>query len=118
MPAMNYRKWLNVLVLTALLPGCGKEADKKDEKKEPAKEASSEKAPASESRVKHGPNGEVTVTVETNLQQTMGLQTATLEPAQASPEVKGYGQVLDPSGLASLAGELATAEAAQQASDA
>jgi hypothetical protein len=108
---MNLKNYAAMLLLTALLTGCG-------EKKEQPKEASSEKAAEPESRVKVGTNGEVTVTVEGKLQKTIGLQAAALEAVQLSPEIKTYGRVLDISPLAALVAELATAEAAGQASQA
>lgn len=98
----------------ALVIGCAKEEEKKDA----SKEAAPEKGAGAETRVQRGTNGEVTVTVETNLQQTIGLQTAAIEGAQLSPTIKAYGRVLDPSSLAALAGDLVTAEAGQQASQA
>lgn len=110
---MKKQNLLTVLLLAVLVAGCGKGEDKKEK----PDEKGGGKAPA-ESRVKHGTNDEVIVTVETNLQQTIGLKTASLEPAQVSPEVKAYGRVLDPSALASLVADLVTAQAAQQASQA
>lgn len=109
---MNLRDWLALIALSALLAGCA------EEKKEQSKEATSEKPSETESRIKRGTNGEVIVSVEAKLQQTIGLQTAPLEAAQVSPEIKAYGHVLDISTLASLVAELATAEAAGQASQA
>ena len=106
---------LFLLVLAALIFGC----DKKKEDKEPAKEAkeaTAEKAPESESHVKHGTNGEVIVTVETNLQQKIGLEVKPLEAAQVAPEIKAYGRVIDPTPLVQVAADLASAEALGQAS--
>ena len=111
---MKHQNFLVVLLLALLLAGCGKGKDEKDK----PEEKGGEKAPAAESRVKHGTNDEVFVTIETNLQQKIGLETASLEPAQVRPEVKAYGHVLDPSGLASLVADMVTAQAAQQASQA
>jgi len=105
---------LTAILLAGLAVGCGK----REEAQEPAKEGAAEKPSGGESRIQHGTNGEVTVTVETNLQQTIGLQVSALEPAEISPNLKAYGRVLDPSSLAGLAGDLATAEAAQQSSEA
>src|SRR5579872_3482137 len=102
---MNFKAWCILISLGALLAGCGG-------KKEEPKEAAAEKAPEAESHVKHGTNGEVIVTVEAKMQPTIGLQTAPLQPAQLSPELKAYGHVLDPSPLASVVAELVTAEAA------
>jgi len=112
---MNSTSWRNCLalfVLTSLLAGCG------GQKKEEPKEASSEKASEAESRVKHGTNGELIVTVEVKIQQSIGLQTTPLAPVQLSPQVKAYGRVLDVSPLASLLAEMTAAEAASQTSQA
>ncbi len=104
---------LALLTAVALLAGCSKETDKK----EPG-EATSGKAPEAESRVKHGTNGEVIVTVEAKLQPTIGLEFASPQPAQLSPEITAYGHVLDPSPLASMVADLLSAQAAGQASEA
>jgi hypothetical protein len=109
---MNFRDWVTLFGLSALLAGCS------EAKKEQPKEATAEKASEPESRVKHGTNGEVIVTVEAKLQQTISLQTAALAPATLNPELKAYGRVLDISPLAALVADLATAEAAGQASQA
>jgi hypothetical protein len=109
---MKLRDWLALLCLTVFLAGCSKE------KKEEPKEMTAEKTAKPESRVKHGTNGEVIVTVEVKVQQTIGLQTAALASAQLNPEIKTYGRVLDVSPLASLVAELMTAEAAGEASQA
>lgn len=118
---MNARNVLVLILSLLLLPACKKQADKddndkKDDKKGESKQAAAEKAPAS--LVKHGTNGEVTLTLETNLQQTIGLQIAPVQPAKLNPELKAFGRVLDSSGLASLAGDLLTAQAAARASEA
>jgi hypothetical protein len=110
---MKYNQRFMAMLLAAFLVGCGKE----EEKKEAPTEAASEKATGG-AKLEHGTNGDVIVTVDTNLQQTIGLQTTALEPAQASPEIKAYGRVMDPSGLAALTAELVTAEAAEKASQA
>jgi hypothetical protein len=83
----------------------------------PAPEASG-KPSEPESRVKHGTNGEVVVTLDAATQKVMGLQTAPLEAAELRPEVKGYGRVLDASPLALLVAELTTAQAASEFSKA
>jgi len=111
---MKHQNLLVALLLAFLVAACRKEKDEKGKSEEKA----GEKAPAAESHVKHGTNDEVIVTVETNLQQKIGLQTTALEAAQVSPEVKAYGHVLDPSGLASVVADLVTAQAAQLASEA
>src|SRR6266404_3536830 len=87
-----------------LVAGAGAAEKAKEEKSaEPAKE---EKSPEAPSRVKRGANGEVIVTLDTATQQVMGLETVPLEPAQLTPEVNGYGRVLDSSSLASQVAEL------------
>src|SRR5947207_7712025 len=64
-----------------------------------------EKKAETESRVKRGTNGEVVLTLDIKTQEVMGLQTATLRAVQLSPEIKGYGRVMDVSALAAMAGE-------------
>jgi hypothetical protein len=91
------------------------EEEKEEKGAKPAKEEKEAEAP---SRVKRGPNGEVIVTIDAATQQTMGLETTALGPAQLSPEVKGYGRVLDISSLAGLVADLNTAQAANEASQA
>jgi len=88
------------------------------EKGKEGKDAGTEKEEKAEapSRVKHGSNGEVIISLDSATQQVMGLETAALEPAQLSPEVKAYGRVLDGSSLASLVADLTTAQAASEAS--
>src|SRR6266851_79633 len=88
-------------------------AEKEKEKDAKGAEAGKEEKPAeAPSRVKRGPNGEVIVTLDAATQKLMGLETAAVEPAQLSPEIKAYGRVLDVSSLASLVAELFTAQAA------
>lgn len=110
---MNFMNCLSVLAAAALAAGCSHEKEKKE-----AGEATSGKAPEAESRVKHGTNGEVIVTVEAKLQTAIGLQVTPLETAQLSPEMKAYGRVMDPSPLAGMVADLVSAQAAGQASDA
>ena len=111
---MSSRYFIALGLSLLLLPACKKEPE--NETKSESKEAPAEKEPAS--LVKHGTNGEVMLTIETNLQQSIGLQIASLQAAKLEPQVKAYGRVLDPSGLAALAGDLLTAQAAQRASEA
>jgi hypothetical protein len=99
-------------VVCCVLVGCSQKA------KEPAASQEPEKKPAAESRVKHGTNDEVIITLDAKTQAAMGLQTTALAAVQLRPEIKGYGHVLDPSPLASLVAELVTAQAAATASDA
>src|SRR6266850_4635976 len=59
-----------------------------------------------ESRVTHGTNGETVIKLDAETQKLMGLQTAALSPAELSPEIKGYGRVLETAPLASLVADL------------
>lgn len=84
-----------------------------------AKEATeAEKQPEAASRVKHGTNDEVTITLDAATRKVMGLETSPLPKAQLSPEAKAYGHVLDPSPLTTMVADLQTAQAAAAASDA
>jgi multidrug efflux pump subunit AcrA (membrane-fusion protein) len=103
---------LFAFIAALLVVGCAKSA------KEPAPAESAAKPAEPESRVKHGTNGEVIITLDAGTQKGMGLQTSALETAQLNPEVKAYGHVLDAAPLASLVAELAMAQAASDASQA
>jgi hypothetical protein len=96
--------------VTVLMAGCSHEG------KEPAAAAPSEKKAEAESRVKHGANGEVIITLDAETQKVMGLQTAPLATRQLEPEVKGYGRVLDPAPLSTLTAEVASARTTALAS--
>jgi hypothetical protein len=102
----------SLLALAGFLAGCSRQTP------QPPPAAPAEKKAEPESRVKHGTNGEVIITLDASTQKIMGLQTAPLASAQLSPQVKGYGRVLDVSSLASLVAELATDQAASAASQA
>jgi hypothetical protein len=96
---------LLVTALSALaLSGCSKsEADKAGEASDKAPEKASEKTEAA-------PQAGVTLDAET--QERIGLKTDTPAPAQWQPEMKVYGQVLDPAPLFELVMELDRAEIA------
>jgi multidrug efflux pump subunit AcrA (membrane-fusion protein) len=98
-------------VAAVLVAGCSRST------KEPAAEPAAKPAEP-ESRVKHGTNGEVVITLDAATQKVMGLQTTALAAAELRPELKAYGRVLDPSPLGPLVAELITAQAASQASQA
>jgi hypothetical protein len=95
-----------LLAAAVFVAGCSQQA------KEQAAPAAAEKHGEPEPRVKHGTNGEVIVTLDAATQKIMGLQVAPLAPAQLSPQVKGYGRVLDATPLAATVADLAVAEAA------
>ena len=111
---MSFRHCLSLVTALALAAGCSKETDKKA----PGGATSAKAATEAESRVKHGTNGEVIVTVEAKLQPAIGLQIAALEATQLSPEMKAYGRVLDPAPLSAMVADLVSAQAAAQASEA
>ncbi|MBI3358419.1 MAG: hypothetical protein HY037_02355 [Nitrospirae bacterium] len=87
-----------------------REVDNKGDKKE------EQAASKGESRVQHGPQGETILRLNPEDQEHAGLKVVALEAAQMAPEVKGYGQVLDPGPLLSLIAERETAKAALKAS--
>lgn len=92
-----------LVTVIGFLNGCSK-----TDEQPAAAEAASESA----SRVKHGDNVETIVTLSEAEQKQIGLKTETIEPGQISPEIKGYGRVLDPTPLISMANDLAAARAA------
>lgn len=66
--------------------------------------------------VQHGTNGEIFLKLNPQTQARMGLKAQPLESARLNPEVKTYGQVLDPAPLVSLLVEQSTAKASLEAS--
>jgi hypothetical protein len=66
--------------------------------------------------VGHGTNGEVILQLDKERQEHIGLKTAPLQAAQLRPEIKAYGQVLDPTPYATLLIDNLSAQAALQAS--
>lgn len=86
----------------ALAVACHHEADKPAEKKEP------EKA----SPVSHNAAGETVLKLDPEAQKRVGVKVEPLAAADFSPEVKGYGRVLDPAPLVALVSELAAAHLA------
>jgi len=96
-----------LLTISVISSGCSQKA---------AEHSTATTEKKEESRVTHGTNGETIIKFNAETQKLMGLQTAVLSPVQVSPEVKGYGRVLDPSSLASLVADLTSARAASAAS--
>jgi hypothetical protein len=84
--------------------------------KELVTEAQAEKPVAAKSSLSTGANGELILTLDAQAQERISLQTESLKPATLGPEVKGYGRVLDPTPLAVVVAELATARAEAAAS--
>jgi hypothetical protein len=81
-------------------------------KKEEPPNAEETKSAGHESRVKRGTNGQVVITLDAAAQKVMGLQVTPLASASVSPEIKGYGRVLDPAPLGDLLMELRGAQIA------
>ena len=104
------------LIITAC-SGCKKPADAPADKTadKPAEKAGEK---ASESRVKRGTNGNPVITLEEDIQKTIGLEIAPLAAAERKPEVQGFGKVLDISPLVSVLSEFSSADAALKASEA
>jgi len=71
---------------------------------------------AEESFLQHDADGRTLVKLDQDTQTRMGLKVEPLAAAQISPEVKGYGRVLDPTPLAALVTEATSAQAAMEAS--
>ena len=88
------------------------------EKNESSSQSAPQKPKEEESRIRQGTNNETIIKLDADTQKLMGLQTAALEPAEINKEIKAFGRVLDPSPLASLTAELATARTASAASQA
>jgi len=84
--------------------------------KERKLEAAREKPVAAKSRASFGTNGEAVVTLDEETQKRIALKVQPVAPGTITPELKGYGRVLDPAPLAALSAELAAAEAALAAS--
>jgi hypothetical protein len=107
-----------VLSLGLVAAGCSKKtpdapADKAADK--PAEKAGEK---AAESRVKRGTNGNPVITIEEDIQKTIGLEIAALTPSDRKPEVQGFGKVLDITPLVAGLSDLASADAALKASEA
>jgi len=81
--------------------------EKEPEKKEEAKEAK---------RVQTSTNGEVFLKLDKEAQERAGLKVAALESVESTPEIKGFGRVLDPAPLATQWVDITSAEAAYEAS--
>lgn len=69
-----------------------------------------------ESRVQHGTNGETFLKLDEAAQKHLGLKVVSLEAAELKPEVAAFGRVVDPASLAASLTEIASAQAALEAS--
>ena len=99
--------WSVALLVLVLLASCSKKDAAPSEEKKSAEP---------ESRVHHGTNGDVTITLDAATQKLMGLQTAPLAAAELPPETKGFGRVLDPGALAAAVTDFVSAQATAAAS--
>ena len=86
----------------------------------PAGEKPAAPAPADEEaggpQVSRDTNGNVVISMSDEMQGDLGILVKSPTAFQRSPELKGYGRVLDPAPLAALLTELASAQAAYTAS--
>jgi len=94
------------LLLVLQLSACSEKSD------EPSKAA---QKPA-ESRVKHGPNGEVNITLDTDTRKVMGLEVAAVKEVQLPQSIKAYGRVVDASQFATQFSEMSAAAITSEAS--
>lgn len=79
----------------------------------PADNAASEKKEAEKaSPVSHNDKGETVLKLDADAVKRIGIKLEPLAAADFSPEVKGFGRVLDPAPLTALVSELATAHLA------
>jgi hypothetical protein len=81
----------------------------------PEAKAPAEKEPAA-GAVSRDTNGNAVVTLNGKTGKDLGIIVTNPAPFQMSPEIKGYGKVLDPAPLAALAIELTAAQATYAAS--
>ncbi len=81
----------------------------------PAGEKSADDEPEGP-RLTHDANGHVVLKIDDETQGNLGLLVAHPNAVQMSPELKGYGRVLDPTPLAALITEQASAQVAYSAS--
>src|SRR5215475_743409 len=101
------------LVGALLITGCSRGGSQTPSAEKKAPETAEEDAGPQVSR---DAKGNVLITISDEAQGDMGLLVKKPEVAQLSPEVKGYGRVLDPTPLVGLINELATARATYMAS--
>ncbi len=102
------------LLLTAwLLAGCSDKKDAASAEKQPVAAPAEEEAGP---KISRDTNGDVVITMTDEAQGEMGILVKKPEATEIASELKAYGRVLDPTPLATLMLELATARAAYAAS--
>lgn len=72
---------------------------------------------AAASRIEHGPGGEVSVALDANAQQLIGLRTVTLPGVILPPETEGYGHVLNSVRLVAMENAINSAQASLELSE-
>src|SRR5207253_2678189 len=114
-----FGKFLAAFLLAAmqmLFTSCGKHEQEPAKGSEKGEAKAGEKSGAqTESRVSHGTNGEVIITLDADTQKRMGLAVAPLTTARMAPEAKGYARVQDMSWLGSTISDLQAARIAANA---
>src|SRR5689334_17070878 len=98
-----------IVGLAMSLSSCSKKEEADERRGAPAEK------PA-ESRVKHGTNDEVIITLDAGTQKMMGLEVAPLSEAQLPQSTKAYGRVMDGTQFATQFSEFAAAAATSEAS--
>ncbi|MFM2294060.1 MAG: hypothetical protein RLZZ350_473 [Verrucomicrobiota bacterium] len=99
-----------LLIALALLAGCSKKSTD-----QPAEKPTAEKAEVGPS-VKRGADGEPIVTLDAETQKRIALKTESLAATDWTPEVKGFGRVVDTATLAAALADLETARGAEEVS--
>src|SRR5215831_1817383 len=95
-----------------LIAGCSRGGPEAPTAEKKAPETAEEDAGPQVSR---DAKGNVVITISDEAQGNMGLLVKKPEVAQVSPELKGFGRVMDPTPLVGLINEFATARAAYTA---
>lgn len=95
------KKLIYLSVVIVLVAGCGKK-DADDESAAPT----------------GPPSPKNTAWLSEEQQKSAAIKVEAPEPAQVTPEIKGYGRVVDPAALAGMIGDFTTAQAANEASQA
>lgn len=103
-----------LLLAAAILVSCGKHEPEAGKQPDKGGEKADKKAEA-ESRVSHGTNGEVIITLDADTQKNMGLAVRPLTSARMVPETKGYARVQDMSWLGATISDLQAARIAADA---
>lgn len=99
-----------ILAIAALIYGYTQMSQEK------AADAKEDQPVIAPSRVQHNSTGETIINLDAKTQQLVGLQTASLAAATLPPEIKAYGNVLDPAPIAALVSDVVSARAALSAS--